>query len=288
MTEKIILGENYIVINNQLFNLQPCDIFKHYDSLEALKLFISMDDINSQNNSAKDTLLHRAVENYSGKTAIFLIENGANVNLVNRFKKSALFYTRSDKMTKILIDAGAIVQLQDEYGTTPLHIVAGTCMSGSLQMLIDAGANVNSLDKFNRTPLHQACHSGYLDNVKVLLSSNADPNLQTTSGDTPLHNGILTCSPSDRYEIVSLLLRVGAKIDIDNNRGKTPLDLASKNEQLYKLLKSFELVKIIESGDFEKVQEYFRANTTDIMIEHLQAAKKVGVPKITEYLITLI
>lgn len=110
------------------------------------------------------------------------------------------------------------------------------------QFLLEGGADVNrALPDTGETPLHAAlCKANrpaYALVVRVLLASGADPNRVTipsaatgcfmrdarTKGETPLHRA----AAFGDAEVVKLLLDAGAKIDVKDANGDSPLSWAS-------------------------------------------------------------
>ncbi|WP_299537147.1 ankyrin repeat domain-containing protein [Ulvibacterium sp.] len=110
--------------------------------------------------------------------------------------------------------------------------------------LIKRGANVNHQHPDNsETPLHAAlCKAGrpyYHNVVRVLLESGANPNIVTTPnletgsfmrdvrtcGETPLHRA----AAYGDEKIIELLLKNGAKKEVKDANGDTPLSWASKH-----------------------------------------------------------
>ncbi|CAF4714983.1 unnamed protein product, partial [Rotaria sp. Silwood2] len=64
-----------------------------------------------------------------------------------------------------------------------------------------------------------ACNAGHYEIVELLLKHNANVNMQSTSGNTALHY-----SAGGGYaDIVRLLLEHGAKVEETNENGHTPL-----------------------------------------------------------------
>ena len=61
-------------------------------------------------------------------------------------------FENTEKVVKLLIDAGADVNAKNNDGKTPLHIIKKS--ETIAQMLIDAGADVNAKNKKGYTPLH--------------------------------------------------------------------------------------------------------------------------------------
>jgi ankyrin repeat protein len=133
-----------------------------------------------------------------------LIVLGANLDWKdagNYGQRTALYWTvirNYSEIARMLIGAGADVDVQDESGWTPLHWAAYYNRTEITQMLIDAKADLNIEDVDSRTALHYIA----------------------------VHN---------RLEIARMLIDAGARIDIEDNEGKTPYDLTS-NQELKKLL----------------------------------------------------
>ncbi len=82
------------------------------------------------------------------------------------------------------------------------------------------------------TPLHDAVRNIRVDTVKLLLEHGADPN--AISGDvdhrsTPLHwigACVLVDDPQPKLAVLRLLVDAGAKLDVRDKHGGTPLDRA--------------------------------------------------------------
>jgi ankyrin repeat protein len=94
--------------------------------------------------------------------------------------------------------------------------------------LITLGANVNWQDEenYNSTPLHVVSIFGSVEIARMLIDAGADLNVQDKDGWTPLHD-------SARFgivEIVRMLIDAGANKDIQNNAGKLPYELATNQE----------------------------------------------------------
>lgn len=107
---------------------------------------------------------------------------------------------------------------------TGLHFIANRSDADTVKiieyLIKIVGINPNQKDRRGETPLHLA--AGYDDKpeiVEVLIKNGADVNIRDDSGYTPLH----TACYSNNKGSVSILLNNGAEVNIFNNEGVTPL-----------------------------------------------------------------
>ena len=87
---------------------------------------------------------------------------------------------------KDLLEKGANVNINNEFGMTPLHLAVWLRNADVSEILISYGADVNARDMGGFTPLHYAVHQHDAELVRLLLNSGADPTLGNNFGDTPL------------------------------------------------------------------------------------------------------
>lgn len=90
------------------------------------------------------------------------------------------------------------------------------------ELLISNGALVNIRDKYGHTPLHRAASLGHEKIVHLLLYQlNIEIDVQDNEGNTPLH---LACEDGNN-SVAIVLVTKGANIKIQNKQEKTPLEL---------------------------------------------------------------
>ncbi|VDI00146.1 Hypothetical predicted protein [Mytilus galloprovincialis] len=160
-----------------------------------------------------------------------------NEKYMTREHKSVLHITclkGYTKLTKLLLNQNATVDVQDKGGLTPLHLA---CLKGQFEtssLLLKARANVNALDKLERTPVYYACTGDYKNIVELLIENKANINKSSLNGSTPLH---AVCE-KESIDIMQILLKKGSKVDAQEKSGETPLHLACRNgnEHIVKLL----------------------------------------------------
>lgn len=89
---------------------------------------------------------------------------------------------------RLLLHHNAMVDVQNSYGNTPLHIA---CLNGHFTIceeLCASGADCESVNYCGQTPLHIAAASiQSVDCLNFLLDQKVDINKQSNDGKTPLH-----------------------------------------------------------------------------------------------------
>lgn len=195
-----------------------------------------------------------------------LIAAGASVSARDRTGGTALTHAaragRVD-MVRLLVASGAEVDQRDIGGATPLSIAIETNHGAAARALIDAGADVGLAGHAGVTPLIAAAYNGNLVVLDALLGHKANPATTDGTGKTALlyaaargfpsivtrlldagidvntvyANGLTVLSWAAGYSedvptaegvtLVTRLLERGAKTDIADDRGQTPLMIAA-------------------------------------------------------------
>ena len=131
----------------------------------------------------------------------------------------AACYGHTD-VARLLLEAGAGVDLKSNCGRTPLSWAAANGHSEVVESLLQAGAEVDSKDsEYGRTPLSYAARNGRSEVVKSLLEAGADVDSKDLWQMTPLdlaHEGSVG-KPGPHKDAVQLLLKwKGEKAQLDD------------------------------------------------------------------------
>lgn len=209
--------------------------------------------INSYRDSYRDTAMGAAVT--QGHTAIVkrLLNAGMKVDddLQGDAGKYALIEaagTGKEDMVDLLIKYGADANMEDSSGfySNPLIAAAVQRHRKIVEKLVSKGANINTNQKVGsgiRNPLLAAIarykfvtNNETFEMVKLLLDLGANPNITHPTGETPLCEAV-TWGDAD---VVNLLLKQNADVNQKNENDSTPLHLAvclSRQEKVLMLLK---------------------------------------------------
>lgn len=128
------------------------------------------------------------------------------------------------EVLKLLLDAGATVDLADINGETAFHKIAQMGSKEAFNFILPYMKDADIRDICQRTPLMRAAQGGHREIVQALLEHGANINAQQAGGDTPLVFAV----EFGQTEIVQLLLKNGADITLKNRKGLTPYQIALK------------------------------------------------------------
>ena len=203
-------------------------------------------------------VMHHAVLSTRKEAALFLLSKGAQVDLRDNKGWTPLYLAAVNdqpRMVELLVNRGADVN--PKIGPSPL---VGAVMDGHtkvVRVLLDKKVLVHGPPGAATTPLHLAAERGYPDIVRLLLEKKASPNRKDSKGKTPLYYAIY----NDHFHVIkelvdagvnvdqkvpegtllhlaaqrghvgaaSVLIQKGAKLELQNSKGKKPLDVAINN-----------------------------------------------------------
>ena len=185
----------------------------------------------NQKDSFMNTPLHIASSHGHLDIVKILVENDANVNVLNYRKMTPLHFSSMFgyiELTKVLLNTKVSINEQDQTGASALAYACAKGHKEIAKLLIDNGADIYSKMRFlefdghtdTLEPIYFACKNGHLEIVRYLLNErNCSPNLCGNSLVTPLH---VACQ-FGKFEIVEELINKGALVNKTDFNDFTPL-----------------------------------------------------------------
>ena len=139
----------------------------------------------------------------------------------------AILYNNLD-LVKLIIKKGGKIDITDNENRSILY----NCIKYGYEDIIDYLLNINKdniginildiKDKTNKIPLHYYIQKKNIKIIDKLCDANSNPNILDNHGYNSLHQSIFTRD----YDIVKLILKYIASIDIRTNTGESALHLA--------------------------------------------------------------
>ena len=211
----------------------------------------------------------------------YLLRQGADVNCVDNYNQSPLHYAATkgniEAIALLLSWPGIDLEVTDTAGGTALHSACGgNAQPGAVRLLLMAGANLMVWDNEHQSPFHHAATAeggkhvlqeiiniveekgGVVENWKLADMINDQDN----QGQGVLHRAV----DFGHYEMCSLLLKKGAKVNLCRENFATPLHLAATTGDLeiVKLLVShganLEALNIASETPLHRASRYIRVD----------------------------
>lgn len=162
------------------------------------------------------------------ETMLRLSTKGIDIEHKDDNQKTALFSAVENKrlkLAKALIKIGANVNVHCKNGDTPL-IVASRTNKGleMIKMLLSSAAKIDETNNEKSTALIEAVRYNMTENAEYLISVSADVNAKNNKGWTPIFYAIL----ANQTNLVSKLIEKHADLNVKNSKNHSPLSLAIK------------------------------------------------------------
>ena len=185
-----------------------------------------------------------------------LVDAGANLNLQNKEDNTALMIAcyKNSECALELIRNGANLNLQNQHGKTALIIACENKLESVVDELIKFGADVNLLDKQGVSALIAASWSRSKNIINNLIDHGANIDIQV-NGFTCL----MSCCTLELQDIALKLINLGATLTFRNNNGWSALMFACdyRVEMIATILiekkvdvncESFNIVRYVDEG----------------------------------------
>ncbi|NXF94735.1 ZDH13 Palmitoyltransferase, partial [Eubucco bourcierii] len=249
-----------------------CDIVKatQYGIIERCKELVEAGYDVRQPDKENVTLLHWAAINNRQELVKYYISKGAVVDQLGGDLNSTPLHwaIRQGHLTMVilLLKCGADPSLIDGEGFSSIHLAVLFQHMPIIAYLISKGQNIDATDLNGRTPLMLLAQKAIgPEPMRFLLKFNPSLNaVDNVQKNTALHWAITSGNSS----AVDLLLEAGASLDVKNNKGETPLDLAyqsldrfmlymvkeeermrsRRNSRLLKIIEKYEVILLLASS----------------------------------------
>ncbi|KAJ9372842.1 hypothetical protein DTO282E5_2569 [Paecilomyces variotii] len=174
---------------------------------------------------SSQTPLYYAITGGHIEGARLLLDSGADANskvCIREFALHVAAINEDAAIVELLLSRGAMLDILDDYGRTPLSHAAEYGRFESARVLLDKGAHPDPIDSEGRTPLHYAAQSGETGVFKILLHKGANPESTDGYGRTPLW---YACR-FGHIHIVKILLDKVKNFDAPEHSGESALSVA--------------------------------------------------------------
>lgn len=232
----------------------------------AMLLIVEGADCHCRDRRLQRTPLHWAVVSGFLDCIIQLVERGGSksIDAIDSEQHTPLLLAvlnRHVEIATFLVKKGASLNIADKEANTPLHIAAGYGNQALVSLLVNKGAQLQLLNDQQQTPLHLAAISGCRPAMSMIVnrvranasglttavptratqqkSAAQDTKLNIDAVDAHGHTPIYLACVHRRKECVRYLLEEGASLEIEDNKGRTPLEYTIENDY-------FELTQLIE------------------------------------------
>lgn len=141
------------------------------------------------------------------------------------FSQTTIFQAARENNTAFVtqyISDGFNIDTVDSRGFSPLILACYNGNKETTHLLIKAGASIDLQDRTGNTALIAVCFKGFSDLFDLLFTSKIDVDKQNFNGATAL----TFAATFNQVVLVKKLKEKGARSDIKDRFGKTPLDYA--------------------------------------------------------------
>ncbi|KAF6837541.1 hypothetical protein CMUS01_04966 [Colletotrichum musicola] len=140
--------------------------------------------------------------------------------------ETPFFYSARVGLTdfmELLLDHGADINDEDNNSGNALMRAVDCDETGAVELLVKRGIDTGHRDVYGRTALHSSSCNRSWRSMEYLLAHvpDLDVNARGRSGETPLHDSAWKLDARG----ASLLVDAGARCDIKNSDGQTPVDI---------------------------------------------------------------
>jgi len=203
-----------------------------------------------------------------------LLESNKNIKKINKkykydSRRTLLIFAtinRNRKIVKLLIKYGANINLIDRFGKTAFMYAIQNVDLLMIRLLLSRGADPNIAMIWNNyTPLMSAVQIGDIKLVKLLLQDNRiDVNIQNIEHNTALILALI----NEHYDVVKILVEAKSDLNIKNGQGYNAFAYAimSKKQDIITKMLEFDVdMSIICHGKTHFQRAIFKLEPEQVM-----------------------
>ncbi len=218
-------------------------------------------------------LMHAILNGETNKVQSLLSEGRLDVNAQSIDGDTALMVAvqiENPEIINLLMAFGASPAVKNGAGLAPLHVAAAKGNIKVVEALLSGSqTDVNIKSKLGKTPL---CYTDSPAIASVLLARRANPQKGDKEGNTPLHRAIL----NENWELADVLIQKGADVNVENDDGNTPINVAQTVRAVqYLLEKGADPTRSDEGGN--TILHKAAMSGDCAMIEVLLKSRKINV-----------
>lgn len=177
-----------------------------------------------------ETSLHAAAARGDVAGIEKLLSEGTSIDARDRTGATALLVaTHGNQIAaaKALIDAGADVNAKDNINDSPYLYAGARGHLDILKMTLSHGADLKSTNRYGGTALIPAAERGHVETVRTLIGAGVDVDHINRLDWTALLEAIILGNGGEHHrQIVDLLVKAGANVNLADGKGETPLQHA--------------------------------------------------------------
>lgn len=177
-----------------------------------------------------ETLLHVAAARGDVAGIEKLVSEGVAVDARDRTGATALLVATRDNQiaaARALIAAGADVNAKDNIHDSPYLYAGARGHLEILRMTLAHGADLKSTNRYGGTALIPAAERGHVETVRTLIGAGVDVDHVNRLDWTALLEAIILGDGGEHHrQIVELLVKAGANVNLADGKGETPLQHA--------------------------------------------------------------
>lgn len=179
--------------------------------------------------------LHAAARRNDAAGIRQLLAAGAKIDAGDGSGATALLvatHANQVEAARVLIEAGADVNAKDGISDSPYLYAGARGHLAILKMTLSHGADLKSTNRYGGTALIPAAERGHVETVRTLIEAGVAVDHVNRLGWTALLEAVILGDGSERYQqIVGLLLKAGANVQLADHQGVTPLQHARTRGQ---------------------------------------------------------